>query len=228
MSQRKYLVLLCLFCVISSNARSQKGADVLFTSEHFSFHNNMWMNLHHFLYEKASNQQTEKALQDGTPLKDIGDNLEISQLSDNDRSAFEDGIEFYRDNVIEQPLIASRRLLKWLQSQSPDRWITDTTYSQAFTVILNQLYPVYKNHFWQRHSDINSDLVTDYIDFIKSTETEVITKMEALSGMSWEGIVRVDITTYGNWAGAYSPDWDNIASKHADHHSDRIVFWLDI
>ena len=44
------------FC-ISIYAQSNSEPDTLSKTKYFSFHNNKWMNLHHFFYEKASNRQ---------------------------------------------------------------------------------------------------------------------------------------------------------------------------
>ncbi len=176
----------------------------------------MWMNLHHFFYEQASHGQRNKLQEDSLDLRDIGDQMKLSQLSSEEKQVFGEGVAFYQQHIIDQELLHSRNTFKWLQAQATDQAITDTALSAGFTRVLNRLRPFYQAHFWLRHQKENQALIDRYIELIRKTETLVIPKMEELSGAEWQGRVRVDLTTYGNWAGAYSPDFDNIVVSSID------------
>ncbi|MGX1928870.1 hypothetical protein [Flagellimonas sp. 2504JD4-2] len=218
------LILIGIIYCSTIYAQGHIASDNILQTQYFSFHNNIWMNLHHFLYEQASNGQKNKLREDGLGFRDIGDSLKISELTLREKQLFNKGIEFYKKNIIDQELINSGRIFKWLQFQPTDQAIIDTSYSKVFTENLNRLKPLYVSHFWQRHRTENNNLLFAYIDLIKKIESKVIRKMEKLSGSKWKGVVRIDLTTYGNWASAYSPDFDNIVISSIDPNMDSTIF----
>lgn len=218
------LLVISLGYCASVYAQKEPASDTLYQTPYFSFHNNMWMNLHHFFYEQASNQQKHKLAEDSLRFRDIGDSARIAELSTEERNIFDAGVAFYRQNIIDQQLLHSGKIFKWLQAHPTNQRITDTTYSKKFTTALNRLKSLYEAHFWPRHQKENDALLREYIELIQKTETTVIGKMEGLSGSTWKTKVRVDLTTYGNWAGAYSPDLDNIVISSIDPQMNSTIF----
>ncbi|KUJ80279.1 hypothetical protein AWR36_014840 [Microbulbifer flavimaris] len=210
------LFLFGLSCAIAASAADKSDSDLIYKTEHLAFHNNFWINLHHFFYEQASKRQRNKLQEDGLDFRDIGDNSIISSMSPKDKALLLDGIQFYRSNIIDQSLFDSGRVLKWLQKQPVNSDISDFSLSKTFTEKLNQLRPLYDNQFWKNHRKQNQVTFDSYIAFIKNSQNKVISKMEELSGARWEGTVRVDLSTYGNWASAYSPDAYNIVISTID------------
>lgn len=200
------------------------AADLQDKSKHFTFHINKWINLHHFFYEKASNQQKKHLNENSVDFIDYGESKKIEEMSPEEKIIFEEGILFYKQKVIDRSLLLSGRTLKWLQVQDPDNIITDTSLSSEFTFVLNRLLPIYEKHFWISHKALNIELLNKYIDSIKATENFVIKKMELLSGLPWKSSVRVDLSTYGNWASAYSPDFDNIVISSIDPQMHSTLF----
>lgn len=210
------LVMVGLLFLLDGFSQKSNYSDTLELTKYYSFHNNMLMNLHHFFYELASNRQKNKLKEDGQVFNEIGDSNRIKNLSQEDRKLFNRGIEFYKENVIDKELLHSGKILKWLQCHNPNETIRDTTYSENFTEILNSLAPLYQTYFWESHKKENEALLNKYIELLRKTEDQVIEKMESLSGLIWQGKVRVDLTTYGNWASAYSPADDNIVISSID------------
>lgn len=194
----------------------QGMSDTLHSSEHFTFHNNLWVNLHHYLYELASERQLSHLKKDGSHYMDIGDSLAFKRLSVKDSAIMGQAIRFYRDSVIDKPLLFSGKRLRWLQAQSTARPITVTGQLHSFAEVLNRVRPIYQREFWPRHQRHNLQLLNEYLAIIEQTENTVIEKMEGFSGLQWRGKVRVDLSTYGNWASAYSPNDDNIVLSSID------------
>lgn len=188
----------------------------------------MWMNLHHFLYEKASNRQEKHLKKDNVRFINTRDSFALSELNEKEQTILSECAQFYKDNLIDQQLLYSGRIFKWLQHQSSSQKIADTTYSKGFTETLNRIRPIYEAHFWPIHQEQNKKLLTTFIHLIDSMENKVIQKMEYLSGSQWKEIVRIDLTTYGNWASAYSPDNDNIVISSIDPmmHSTLFIEFL--
>lgn len=182
------------------------------------------MNLHHFFYEQACHEQLNKLKEDELAFNDIGDSLILSELSVQEKIIFDNGVEFYAKNIIDQELLNSGRIFRWLQAQPSSENIIDTTYSEGFTEVLNRLKPLYENYFWKNHQKQNSDLLNNFIELIEKTESDVISKMESISGSEWTDVVRIDLTTYGNWASAYSPRLDNIVISSIDPEMNSTIF----
>ncbi|WP_128755178.1 hypothetical protein [Aquimarina sediminis] len=222
--KRVLLILTCLIFQTSIYTQESIASDTLYRTTYFTFHNNVWMNLYHFFYEQACNRQKNKLAEDGLVFNDIGDSVVIMELSSKEKALFNDGVAFFKKNIIDQKLLNSRRIFKWLQNQPSNKNIIDTTFSKEFTENLNRLSNLYKDHFWQRHQKENVDLLNNFISLIEKTENSVIGKMEDFSGSKWNGAVRVDLTTYGNWAGAYSPDFDNLVISSIDPMMNSTIF----
>ncbi len=205
-------------------AQNHAVEDLIGNTDYLRFHSNYWLNFHHFFYEHASRQQLAKLQEDDLGYVNARDAEIIEALTVEDKALYKQIIEFYRTEVVERPLIRSGNLLHWLQFQPPARVVTDTTFGASFTGILNAGKDLYSQHFWQRHDELNKSLLNSYLDIIDSTEGSVISRMTQLSGAEWNGVVRVDISTYGNWAGAYSPADDNIVVSTIDPFMHSTLF----
>lgn len=201
--------------------------DLLSETQYFSFHNNLWINLHHFLYEKASNGQQKHLQKSGLSLLNIGDDAVFNSMTEAEKNTVESAVEYYKKHMIKHNLLNSGRLLKWLYAQptqTNDQFITDNKYSEKFSQLLNQLKPLYEQHYWPEHKKLNASLLKNHLETIKVTQASVIEKMQKLSGSQWQQKVRIDLTTYGNWAGAYSPEMDHIVVSSIDPEIDSSLF----
>lgn len=191
-------------------------SDTIAQTAYFSFHSNPWVNLHHFLYERASHRQEEHLTKDNVSFLTIGEEEVETQLSEAERATLAKGVAFYERYVIDQSLLGSGRVLKWLHDQKADAPISDTSFSRAFTETLNATAALYRAHFWPVHHRHNLQVLEQHKATIQAAEQTVIRQMETFSGSAWNQRVRVDISTYGNWAGAYSPADDNIVVSTID------------
>ncbi len=176
-------------------------------TRYFRFHSNYWLNLHHFLYQKAEGGQLRKLQEDGLAFPNIGEAKAWNNLSRSDRSVLEEAIDFYKQNLIDKTLrrdLGKVRL--WLKIQPENGTLIDTTHSLSLASILNSVSPIYKEHFWKLHDRSNKRIIDRHLTTIGGIESTVIPKMEALSANKWPStvIVRVDICAYANWAGAYT------------------------
>ncbi len=182
-------------------------ADTAYTTDYFEFNINYWVNLHHFLYQRADGSQQKKLEEDGLTFIEIGETNVEAQLSKNEKEILNQAIKYYKDSLITKNL---RRDLNhhriWLQEKKEFKTITDTAFGEKFTEILNKVSPIYQKYFWEIHKAHNTSTLEKHIETIDTIEEEVIHKMERLSLNQWPDTtkVRVDITTYANWAGAYT------------------------
>jgi hypothetical protein len=212
------------FTLFVSGVFSQSISDTLNITDYFTFHNNKWMNLHHFLYEKASNEQESKLKEDGLKFLNIGEKEILAKLSKEERLILDQCISFYKDSIIPQELLHSERIFLWLIAQDENKIITDKKLSEGLTLTLNKMNNVYTTYFWSAHKEHNVQLLKNHVDLIEQIETNVINDMQRLSGAVWCKKVRVDITTYGNWAGAYSPANNHIVVSTIDPLMQTSIF----
>lgn len=176
-------------------------------TKYFKFHSNYWLNLHHFLYQKAEGGQLRKLQEDGMAFPDIGELAAWNNLSDSERNILEASMDYYKQNLIDKTLrrgLGKVRL--WLKMQPQNGAIIDTTHSLALTSILNKVSPIYREHFWELHDRYNKRIINRHLTTIGQIESTVIPKMEALAANKWPSTVtvRVDVCAYANWAGAYT------------------------
>lgn len=199
--------LLLFFCHFYSWGQVSINSSIDSTS-YYSFHIDYWVNLHHFLYQKAKGSQISKLQEDGLEFQDIGESDIYTSLSKSQKQKLDNAIEFYVQNLIQKDLLRDLGEIRiWLQNHKKSRTIKDTLISQEYTDILNDASEVYKNTFWPIHKAHNLKVLQKHIDLIKDIESPVIPKMEKLSLNKWpaNSKVRVDLTVYGNYAGAYTP-----------------------
>ncbi len=196
------LVFICALLVISQSCIAQPAVN---SSKYFEFHNNYWINLHHFLYQRAKGSQQAQLMEDGYDFREIGEDTII--LNSNERDLMANAIAYYKNNLIDKDLRRDLGGIRvWLQQQSPNEMIKDTLFSGDFINILNDASIVYRKHFWKLHQALNVAIINEHIEVIRSLEQKVIRKMEKLAMYSWPNVdkVRIDLTAYANYAGAYT------------------------
>ena len=73
--------------------------------------------------------------------------------------------------------------------------------------MLNEASKTYRNTYWPIHKKHNEEILESQIPNIRKLESHIIPRMEKLSLTPWpaEEKVRIDLTTYANYAGAYTP-----------------------
>lgn len=202
------MCLLAFTTVGNSQALSGKIKE----SQHFAFYSDYWINLHHFLYQMAKGDQKKHLQEDGNALIDIGDNGIIRVLSNEETSLLHTAVKYYRENLISKSLLFQLDSMRlWLQQHEAGRPISDTSYSAAFTQVLNDFIPVYSSRFWENHDAQNRKILDLYFETILDLEGPVTTRLGELAGLEWpDTVFRVDLTTYANWAGAYTQEHPTI------------------
>ncbi|MEL6973953.1 MAG: hypothetical protein AAGL29_00995 [Bacteroidota bacterium] len=192
----------------SPTLAQQEVPSVLDSTLHYVFHNNYWINLHHFLYQKASGSQLSKLQQDGNEMLVIGEKPVEESLSVQQRSSLDSAIGYYKRKMIQKSLLRGLGYERyWLQKQVGSKAIKDSTVSQEFVDVLNAVSNTYQETYWPVHKKHNKEILEHQISNIRQLEKRIIARMERLSLTPWPSKkkVRVDLTAYANYAGAYTP-----------------------
>lgn len=179
------------------------------TTEHYEFYNNFWINQHHFLYKMA--EWVKKAQLD-TP----SDDEVFKKLQEREKKIVNECIQFYLDQVIDKNLLFSKEmyeLKRTLINFSEQDQLTNDSIAARQIEVLHAFRPVYKAHFWEKHSRRNLEVVNNNLERIKRFENRVFDRLAQLSQSQWpDGKIRVDLTYYADWAGAYT---SNRPTTHA-------------
>ncbi|MEP2669408.1 MAG: hypothetical protein ABJH04_10460 [Cyclobacteriaceae bacterium] len=199
---RILLILLLVGGIVQCRAQSTLPVA---STQYFEFYDNYWINLHHFLYQQAKGSQLKKLEEDGSTLIDVGEDKIISSLSKSDKAVLDIALTYYRDHLIEKSLFQLGDIRVALQRLEGEEVFSDTIDSPELTQVLNEIAPLYSRKFWPLHSTQNQKVVADQIIWIKDLEEGVIKDLVRLSGKEWPDTkVRVDLTAYANYAGAYT------------------------
>ena len=203
-----YLALILSVLRFGDGLIAQTSESALDSTFYFSFHNNYWINLHHFLYQKASENQLSKLRQDGNEMLVIGEKAVEESLNDKQRSDLNSAIGYYKNNIIHKNLLRGLGFERfWLQKQTGTSTVADSTVSNRFADVLNHVSKTYRKTYWPIHKKHNEKVLEHQLQNIRKLEKRIIPRMERLSRTPWPNgkKVRVDVTVYANYAGAYTP-----------------------
>lgn len=205
----KFFKLFVISFLVNIFVLGQNGEKTIIAETgYFEFHSDYWINLHHFLFQKAGRSQEKKLKEDGYQLLEINEAAVYKGLDTEQSKKLEEAVEYYQKNIVNKDLI--RQLGKervWLQKQNADNRITDTLFSKAYTKVLNQASEVYKTTFWPLHMKQNELVIERHLPIVKKMEGYYFSKITKLALQDWPSKtkVRVDLTAYANYAGAYTP-----------------------
>lgn len=212
----------------TANCLGQKQTSIVKESRHFEFHSNFWINLHHFLFQQAKGDQVSHLQEDGNPILDVGEDSVFQMLSTKERNILITSVQYYKDHLINKSLLFDLAGLRlWLQNQDIQTPITDTTFTKELIQILHDFSHVYKSHYWKIHDKQNKKILDGHFLIINELEVEMIERLQQLAGYDWpDSKIRIDLTAYANWAGAYTqsrPNF-NIIISTLDPFSDQSAF----
>lgn len=176
------------------------------STKYYEFKSNLWVNLHHFIYEKATDAQKRKLKEDGFELSWDEEKELVEEFNDKDLEAYQALVDYYRRSFGKKDMRTELQgITIYLSKQTDGLLPVDTLLSDSLVKLFNGFFPVYKSKIWPLHDFNNRDLVNTYIQYIKEAEEGMIADMERVAGNEWpDSKVRVDIMTYASWSGAYS------------------------
>jgi len=157
----------------------------------FEFHSDFWLNLHHFLYEQA-----------------LSDSKRSLNLAADEKATWDKAVSFYRQNMTKHDLLMDRRMndidtelaedetLPKLVVNGPDGALWDT---------LNSVAPVYRAHWWTDHDQSNRKFIAAAVPLVQHYGPTFIKQLTTVFETTWpKDPIRVDVSEYANWAGAYT------------------------
>lgn len=195
------LVLGCILLVVASGpARAQepgeRGPAFSLTVEPFEFHSNLWINLHHFLYMQA------------LPLPAGRLAPRLPAMSTSDRNSWEQAVAFYRERMIKLDFVRDdqmQRIDSYLAQMENASTINGELIGNDVAAVLISAAPVYKRYWWAKHDMANQFWIRMAQPLLSSLDQQMRSQLVSAYEAEWPAkLVRVDVSVYANWAGAYT------------------------
>jgi len=205
---------------LSGGIRALALAALVGSNSLFSFHSEFWPNLHHFLYVTARARQGLDARRPAV-TRALADTIGFGSLPASDREAWEHAVAYYESAVASRDILFDSGMVavgERLVAAGSAHSLTGVDIDPALAAALAEAAPVYRRLWWPRHDASNRAweaqvgvLLDQYGDSIAQWESRAFRT-------PWpREPVRVDVTAYTNWAGAYTtvgPSHITIASSN--------------
>jgi len=184
----------------------------------FELHSGFWINLHHTLYHEARLQTTAaqpaKSSHTSAPTLNIAPEAK-SALTSAERHVWDDAVAYYVSNYAAKDLLFSTELVQ-LKDQLGDfedcdelsgrkRKFCDAGLPARLTQVLEAAAPVYRAHLWPEHDRANRRWIMRVAPLVREQGVGLSERLADIYQTRWpHQKIRVDVTGYANWAGAYT------------------------
>ncbi len=198
----KRINLLLLFVLSFSLVKSfANDPQPIETTKHFAFYSNFWINMHHFLYNMTQALEKEKI---GTPA----DYQIFIPLTNKEKKVVNRCIAYYQKEMIDKDLLFNgkmydiKRYLIQFDEKGP---LIKGEIDPVFVETANAFQKIYLKYYWKEHHAHNLKSLNQNVELLKTYEEAALSRLAELAQATWpEGLYRVDLTFYSNWAGAYT------------------------
>jgi len=173
----------------------------------FELHSGFWMNLHHTLYQQARQRRDKQ----GVTSKVVP----ASRLSDSEQRAWDAAVSYYVANYSGKDLLFSTEMIL-LKNQLGDfedcdelsgasKKTCDAGLPPKITQVLDSAAPIYRAHWWREHDRANRKWIAAVAPLVRNRGLELAHRLAEIYQTAWPAEkIRVDVSSYANWAGAYT------------------------
>ncbi|MES2679518.1 MAG: hypothetical protein V4635_06515 [Bacteroidota bacterium] len=200
-----HFTAIALLFILLSNAGLARTSD-LYASKYYVFQSNLQLNAHLFLYNKAIACKFGKAHEDS--LVHFAFKDKANTLSQADLTALSGIIRFYRDSLLSRDLLFDslmRNVSDHLSSGSSSKIKLKTPWQLATLEHLRLFQPYFTKLYWHAIDSTNRAWLNLNKNQITAMEGDIVKELEKIYKTTLpEGRIRVDLSCYATWAGAYS------------------------
>jgi len=181
-----------LSCKSIPNTSTEPSNGYLEETQLFEFYSHFWLNLHHFLYNKAQDY-TKKSLPEVFPATWI-------QLSDSEKMTIKNALTYYRKELISKDLRTSGYMYDfkaWVIKQADNQILPIEKEAEQHIGILNKIANIYRTHWWHLHTEEHKVVLASNLALIKRLETPAKERLTKMVKAEWQTEkIRVDICSY--------------------------------
>ena len=173
----------------------------------FDIHAGFWPNLHHFLYATA---RAERGLDSGrfVAARALADTVGFGALSARDQRTWRAAVAWYdsalaaRDILFDAGMVDSDDRIAALDD---DETPGDARLPPALAAVLERAAPVYRRLWWPAHDSADRRWLERERSLLARYGAGLTAQEQRLFREPWPEVpIRVDVTAYANWAGAYT------------------------
>lgn len=170
----------------------------------FEFHSGFWVNLHHFLYNQARRErsdadQRQSAKRPAQPA---------TSLTPEEQGAWQQSLDYYtnslagRDLLFNGDMVAINDRLAEMEGEAD---LQKSGLRPELVGALEGAAPIYRAQWWPEHNRTNRAWVAAVGPLIEQLSGRLAQRLAEVYQSTWpEGRIRVDVSYYANWAGAYT------------------------
>ena len=219
----RFLFVLALLACACANLHAQRASAPPAGARLFEMQSNFWVNLHHFLYARA---RAGKGLDATRPsvTRALTDTAGIGRLRPEIRREWDESLDYYaraladRDILFDSAFVfGNMRLSNVAGDDLPPGAALDAEHAR----VLAQAARAYRAVWWARHDSANKAWIAAVRPMLTQHGDSAITWLARAFDTTPPNVaVRVDVSAYANWAGAYTtddPDHITIASLNPDN-----------
>ena len=170
-------------------------------SQLFEFYSHYWLNLHHFLYNKAD-VYTKKSIEE-TITTAVWEQMKVSE-----KETFIAALAFYRDNLIEEDLRTGDyhyTFKNWVIQQKGNANLPNNSAFDSHINILNKVHTNYTKYWWRKHQEKNLQVLEDNRALIEKLEGNAKNELAQLTKSEWQAEkIRVDICYFAKLGRPYT------------------------
>jgi hypothetical protein len=198
----------------SMTSQQMKPFTFVTATDHFEFHSDPWINLHHFLYQWG---REDRGLVTGRPP--IPERASLGKLSQEERDIWLKAAAFYRDSVaarfhLDLEMLRFKRTLMLLNGDTAAR---PPDGIKGIAEILGSVMPIYRKMWWPEHDRQNRDWITNLMPLLRRHQAAYVQMTSRLYGAKWaDSPYRVDVSTYFNSRAGYTAREGVIVMYSAD------------
>jgi GNAT superfamily N-acetyltransferase len=184
----------------------------------FEFHSGFWLNLHHTLYQEARKRTPGARSEKGARSSSLAAKVlsdPSTPLTDAERRAWDDAVSYYAANLAGKDLLFAGELVQLKEQLGDFEDCIDLSGSKQkfcnagldprLTKVLEAAAPVYRARLWPEHDKANRRWVFGVAPLVRSQGIGLSQRLADIYQTQWpRHKIRVDITAYANWAGAYT------------------------
>ncbi len=196
------LALSLLF--VSTKAYSKKAE--LFESKYFSFQSSKQLNAHLYLYNRALGCKFTKKPNDSLAYYSFKD--KYASLKANEVLELNTIMLYYRDSLTSKDLLFDDGMTgfsDYLSDEGKSKIKLKLKWQAEALEVLKKFQPYFTKLYWTGVDSTNKAWLAAYKDQLIKLETSVVPELEKIYQTKLpEQKIRVDLTCYATWAGAYS------------------------
>lgn len=199
---------LIVAALVGAQAASAQTTRIGQSGDLFEFHSSFWVSLHHTLYVSArahgghASRMTEMAV--------LGDTAGWAALTSAERTTWEEALSAYEDVFADLDLSFDSMAVA-VKTQLVELSDHDRPKIQGppgLVAVLQSAAPVYAKVWWPRHDAANRAWVEEVLPLLEEYGDAIRIGVTSAFRTSWPAEpIRVDLSPYTGWAGAYATEY---------------------